>query len=167
MSDTRGTILVADDSEDMRDLLRAWIARHNRDVTIITAKTGYEVLAMVETLFASGPSAAGPVVVITDYRMPGVDGLSLLDALAASPYDVPCIVMTGFGDAAMHERFARHGALASFDKPVDLDRLTSIAVDVLRSASEGGRQFASPAEAREAEDHSTHHARSRIPSSLV
>ena len=88
---------------------------------------------MVETLFAGGPEGAGPVVVITDYRMPGIDGLSLLDSLRASPYDVPCIVITGFGDAAMHERFAQHGALASFDKPVDLDRLAEVTADVLQA----------------------------------
>lgn len=128
-----GTILVADDSEEMRELVRAWLARRNHEATIITAKNGHEVLAIVETLFASGPEHAGPVVVITDYRMPGVDGLSLLDALAASPFPVPCIVMTGFGDAAMHERFAQHGALASFDKPLDLDRLSAVATDVLRT----------------------------------
>jgi DNA-binding NtrC family response regulator len=127
-----GTILIADDSEEMRELVRAWIVRKNRDATVITAKNGHEVLAMIETLFSAGPDEAGPVVVITDYRMPGVDGLSLLDALATSPYDVPCIVMTGFGDAAMHERFARHGARASFDKPLDLDRLAATAAEVLR-----------------------------------
>lgn len=128
-----GTILIADDSEQMRDLVRTWISRRNREVTIITAKSGNEVLAMIETLFSAGPASAGPVVVITDYRMPGVDGLSLLDALAASPYDVPCIVMTGFGDASMHERFAQHGAHASFDKPLDLDRLADVAAEVLRT----------------------------------
>ncbi len=138
--DAHGTILVADDSEEMRDLVRTWIARRNHDVTIITAKSGHEVLAMIETLFARGPVHAGPVLVITDYRMPGVDGLSLLDALAASPYDVPCIVMTGFGDAAMHERFLQHGALASFDKPVDLDRLADVATDVLRTLGPRARR---------------------------
>jgi DNA-binding NtrC family response regulator len=132
VSHTPGTILVADDSEQMRDLLRTWLSRRNREATIITAKSGHEILAMVESLFASGPQQAGPVVVITDYRMPGVDGLSLLDSLAASPYDVPCIVITGFGDAAMHARFAEHGALASFDKPLDLDRLADVTEGVLR-----------------------------------
>jgi DNA-binding NtrC family response regulator len=132
-TNTHGTILLADDSEPMRDLLRTWLARRNRDATIITAKSGHEVLAMVETLFASGPDHAGPVVVITDYRMPGVDGLSLLDSLSASPYDVPCIVITGFGDAAMHARFAEHGALASFDKPLDLDRLADMTEQALRA----------------------------------
>jgi DNA-binding NtrC family response regulator len=132
-ADTHGTILIADDSEEMRDLVRTWLARRHQGATIITAKSGHEVLATIETLFASGPENAGPVVVITDYRMPGIDGLSLLDALAASPYEVPCIVMTGFGDATMHERFAKHGAHASFDKPLDLDRLAEVAAEVLRS----------------------------------
>lgn len=132
-AEAHGTILIADDSEEMRDLVRTWLARRNREVTIITAKSGLEVLAMIETLFSSGPEHAGPVVVITDYRMPGVDGLSLLDALASSPYAVPCIVMTGFGDAAMHERFLKHGARASFDKPLDLDRLADVATEVLRT----------------------------------
>lgn len=127
-----GTILLADDSDEMRELVRAWLVRRHADATVITARTGHEVLAIVESLFAQGPEEAGPVVVITDYRMPGVDGLALLDALSASPFEVPCILMTGFGDEAMHQRFASHGARASFDKPVDLDRLAAVAADVLR-----------------------------------
>lgn len=145
-TEARGTIVVADDSEEMRDLVRTWLVRRTREATIITAKSGLEVLAIIETLFASGPEHAGPVVVITDYRMPGVDGLSLLDALAASPYQVPCIVMTGFGDAAMHERFAQHGAHASFDKPLDLDRLTEVASEVLRSRGHATAAAAAAAE---------------------
>ncbi len=127
MTAAAGTILIADDSDDMRELLRTWLARQRRDVTLITATNGHEVLAIVETLFSAGPEKAGPVIVITDYRMPGLDGLSLLDSLARSPFDVACIVMTGFGDRRVHESFATHGALASFDKPVDLDRLTEVA----------------------------------------
>lgn len=128
-----GTILIADDSEEMCDLVRTWLGRRHRELTLITARTGHEVLAMLETLFALGPELAGPVLLITDYRMPGVDGLTLLDVIAASPWEVPCIVMTGFGDAAMHQRFAEHGALASFDKPLDLDRLCTVATEVLRT----------------------------------
>jgi two-component system C4-dicarboxylate transport response regulator DctD len=118
----------------MRDLLRTWLGRRLRDTTIVAAKNGLEVLAMIETLFAGGPGDAGPVVVITDYRMPGLDGMALLDRLRSSPYTVPCIVMTGFGDQATHERFAEHGALACFDKPLDLDRVAKLAELVLLSA---------------------------------
>src|SRR6185503_18550880 len=103
-------------------------------VTIITAKNGHEILATIESLYASGPAMAGRVLVITDYRMPGLDGLALLDALTASPYEVPCVVMTGFGDEALHARLAKHGARASFDKPLDLDRLDQVASEVLRAA---------------------------------
>ncbi|MFO0681477.1 MAG: response regulator [Sandaracinus sp.] len=133
MTSAAGTILIADDSDEMRELVRTWLARKRRDVTLITARNGHEVLAMIETLFSAGPEQAGPVLVITDYRMPGLDGLSLLDSLARSPFDVACIVMTGFGDPLVHESFATHGALASFDKPVDLDRLTEVAWSALES----------------------------------
>jgi two-component system C4-dicarboxylate transport response regulator DctD len=132
---SRGTIVVADDSEEMRDLLRTWLGRRLRDTTVVAAKNGLEVLAMMETLFAGGPEDAGPVVVITDYRMPGLDGMALLDRLQRSPYVVPCIVMTGFGDEITHERFAEHGALACFDKPVDLDRVARLAELVLSAAT--------------------------------
>lgn len=131
--DGKGTIVVADDSEEMRDLLRTWLSRRLRDTTIVAAKNGHEVLSMIETLFAGGAASAGPVVVITDYRMPGLDGIALLDQLRSSPYDVPCIVMTGFGDEVTHQRFAEHGALACFDKPLDLDRVASMAARVLSS----------------------------------
>ena len=42
-----GTILIADDSEEMRDLVRTWISRRNREVTIITAKSGQEALELL------------------------------------------------------------------------------------------------------------------------
>lgn len=137
---SKGTIVVADDSEDMRDLLRTWLAKRLRDTTVVAAKNGLEVLAMIETLFAGGASDAGPVVVITDYRMPILDGMALLDRLRSSPYDVPCIVMTGFGDDVTHRRFADHGALACFDKPLDLDRVAKLAeLTLVGQASAGPR----------------------------
>lgn len=120
-------MVVADDSEEMRDLLRTWLGRTLRDTTVVAAKNGLEVLAMMETLFAGGPADAGPVVVITDYRMPGLDGMGLLDRLRSAPYPVPCIVMTGFGDDATHARFREHGAIACLDKPIDLDRIVRLA----------------------------------------
>jgi two-component system C4-dicarboxylate transport response regulator DctD len=130
-TDARGTIIVADDSLEMRDLVCTWLRRAHREATVVAASTGREVLEVVRSM-VDGAGRHRPIVVISDYRMPGIDGIALVDAMRA--FAVPCIVMTGFGDAQMHERFAAHGAWASFDKPLDLDRLAAAAADALLGA---------------------------------
>jgi DNA-binding NtrC family response regulator len=60
-------------------------------------------------------------LVVTDVRMPGVDGLELLSLIKERSPGTPVLVMTGFADRDTIARAHHSGALAVVHKPLDLD----------------------------------------------
>jgi len=64
-----------------------------------------------------------PDLLLTDLRMPRLDGLGLIRALRAMAPQVPVVVMTGYAGANGPEAFRRpgEGPVALFSKPLDLD----------------------------------------------
>jgi len=91
-----------------------------------------------------------PGCVVSDVRMPGMDGLELLAAVRAVDPDLPVVLITGHGDVPMAVQAMRDGAYDFIEKPFPSDRLVDVcrrAVDrrrlvlenrALRSALEGG-----------------------------
>ncbi|MBX7194221.1 MAG: response regulator [Sandaracinaceae bacterium] len=129
----RGTVIVVDDVEAMRDLIIAFLRKLDASLTLVAASTGHQALAIVESYASLGPDSNERVLVISDLRMPGLDGMTLLGTLAASPHRVDAILMTAFPDDGVRERARELGALACFEKPFDLDLLG----DVVQEAVHG------------------------------
>jgi two-component system, NtrC family, C4-dicarboxylate transport response regulator DctD len=75
-----------------------------------------------------------PAVIVSDVRLPGIDGLALLDSIRARPSEacVPVILTTGHGDIAMAVSAMRSGVYDFIEKPFHSDRL----VDTVRRALE-------------------------------
>jgi len=71
-------------------------------------------------------------VVVSDVRMPGIDGLELMRRCAALDLDLPVILITGHGDVAMAVRAMRDGAYDFIEKPFAAERLA----DTVRRALE-------------------------------
>jgi DNA-binding NtrC family response regulator len=71
-------------------------------------------------------------IIVSDIRMPGLDGLGLLTALRCASWTTPVILMTAFGSSETHEEAARLGAVV-LDKPFDLERLGALAERVATS----------------------------------
>lgn len=71
-------------------------------------------------------------VVITDVRMPGMNGLAFLDHLHEIDPEVPVILFTGHGDIRMAIDAIRRGAWDFLEKPVDPDHLMAILMRALR-----------------------------------
>jgi CheY-like chemotaxis protein len=100
-------VLVIDDEEEVRTLLERQLRR-----------LGYEVLLAVDG--AQGLAAAlssRPQVILTDLRMPGMDGHTLLRRLAAAGLAVSVIVMSGHGNMEDVIDVLRAGALDYLRKP--------------------------------------------------
>lgn len=74
---------------------------------------------------------AEPDVLLTDVRMPGMDGLALLDRLTSRHPDLPVIVMTAHSDLDSAVAAYRGGAFEYLPKPFDLDE----AVELVRKAA--------------------------------
>jgi two-component system response regulator FixJ len=106
------TIHVVDDDEPMRDSLVA-----------LLGDAGYETraYASAEDLLACGVLNSGCVV--SDIRMPGIDGLALLKKLRADGSELPLILITGHGDIPLAVAAMKAGAVDFLEKPFDADAL--------------------------------------------
>ncbi|MBQ0957935.1 sigma-54-dependent Fis family transcriptional regulator [Ideonella sp. 4Y11] len=76
--------------------------------------------------------AAGlPAIVITDVRLPGMDGLTLLDRIKAIDPEMPVVVVTAHGDVSMAVRAMRSGAYDFIEKPFSPERFVETATRAL------------------------------------
>ncbi|MBN8608957.1 MAG: response regulator [Deltaproteobacteria bacterium] len=126
MPQAHGTVIVVDDVEAMRDVILAYLRKWDAQLTLVSASNAQQALAMVESYGSLGPDPNERVVVISDLRMPGLDGMTLLRSLAGSPFEVRTILMTAFPDDGVHDRAMELGALACFAKPFELDALAEV-----------------------------------------
>jgi two-component system response regulator HydG len=109
----KGRILVVDDEAHARAEL-ARLLQHE----------GFEVRAEPDGASALATAAEfAPEVVVTDLKMPAMDGLELLRHLRALDRDVPVIVATAFGKVASAVAAMRAGAEDYLTKPIDFDAL--------------------------------------------
>lgn len=121
-------IHVVDDDEAVRDSLR-----------ILLESSGHAVRTYPSAaLFLEGAGATLGCV-LTDVRMPDMDGLALQRRLNERGLHLPVIVMTGQGDIAVAVRAMKAGALDFLEKPFDDDDLLAA---VERALAEGERRQA-------------------------
>ncbi len=115
-------VLVVDDEENLRLVLRTLLRRHGYEVE--TAPTGEEALGLVDSF--------GPDVVLTDVRMPKMGGLDLLATLKAKGNEATVIVMSAYGNMDLAIEAMKGGAYDYVQKPFKPDEI----VLALRKAEE-------------------------------
>ena len=115
---TKARILIVDDEPAARSGLEKLLRTSDYDVT--SAADGVEALE-IATTFA-------PDVVVTDLKMPNMDGMTLLTKLREQDRDLPVVVATAFGDMSNAVDAMRKGAADFITKPIDIDVLT-LAID--------------------------------------
>jgi two-component system response regulator AtoC len=103
-----GRILVADDEEPVRAFLAESLER-----------AGHEVVQAPDGLAAIAAVREQPFdVVLTDLRMPGADGMSVVRTVRTEQPDVEVVVLTAFGDVATAVEAMKLGAYDYLQKPV-------------------------------------------------
>jgi DNA-binding NtrC family response regulator len=110
---TKQRLLIVDDDEAIRTSTAESLARHDREVR--TAESATTAL--------SGLDRWRPDVVLSDVRMPGLDGLELLQLLSERVPDADVIMMTAFDDMPTIVSAMRAGAVEFLVKPLDLGEL--------------------------------------------
>jgi two-component system, NtrC family, response regulator AtoC len=113
-SDTR-RVLVADDELNMRRVLEAMLRREGYDV--VTAANGVEAL---------GGMSADIHTVITDLKMPGLDGMGLLRRLAIDYPDVPVVMITAHGSVENAVEAVKLGAFDYLEKPFEQEQIRQV-----------------------------------------
>ena len=128
----RGKVYVLDDDEAMRDSLEFLLGAANFHVTLFeSAQHFLDALPGVD--FGC---------VISDVRMPGIDGIELLQRLKASRSTLPVLIMTGHGDVPLAVEAMKLGAVDFLEKPFEDDRLIGMIEIALRQAESGARSEA-------------------------
>jgi CheY-like chemotaxis protein len=107
-------IALADDDAVFRRYLSICLGEAGHRV--LEARDGAELLRLL------GDPAVGIDVVVTDYRMPGMDGAALLESLHAAWTPLATIVMSAFADPALVQRAGELG-IPVVSKPFPITRL--------------------------------------------
>jgi DNA-binding NtrC family response regulator len=116
-------IAIVDDEQDMRQSISQWLALSGFDTE--TYPSAEEALKTVGTDY--------PGVVISDIRMPGMDGMAFLKKLMSVDSALPVIMITGHGDVPMAVEAMRVGAYDFLEKPFNPDRMTELAKKATQS----------------------------------
>ena len=124
------SVLLVDDDREMLLALTEGLKRWADSFAVVTAEGGTAALEQLRSQEIS--------LVVTDLKMPGMDGFELLATIMQSYPDIPVIVMTGFSTPE-RERLARQGGAVDFIvKPFPVDALAGQMIAMLKQQSEGG-----------------------------
>jgi two-component system nitrogen regulation response regulator NtrX len=107
------TILIIDDEKSIRNTLQEVLEYEHHKVDLAT--NGAEGLE----LFSNGTYD----MVLCDIKMPGMDGIEVLEKLHERAYDVPVIMISGHGNIDTAVEAIKKGAYDFIEKPLDLNRL--------------------------------------------
>lgn len=116
------TVLIVDDEKNTREGLARAL---KRSYDVHTAESGAAALEILSET---------PVdVMLSDLRMPGMDGMTLMQRALASSPELVCILLTAYGSMETAVEAMRHGATDFLTKPVNLKELELVLARVLRS----------------------------------
>ena len=115
----RPTILVIEDEEKLRRVIGLHLSAASFDVKAVgTAEEGLKLAGDVD-------------LVLTDLKLPGMDGLELLAQLNNQNTHAPVIVMSAFGTVENAVEAMKKGAVDFLPKPFSLDHLTVVVAKAL------------------------------------
>ena len=128
----RGKVYVIDDDEAMRDSLDFLLGSADFNVTLFESAQH----------FLDALSGADFGCVVSDIRMPGIDGIELLKRLKVSRSTFPVLIVTGHGDVPLAVEAMKLGAVDFLEKPFEDDRLIGMIDVALKQAESGARSEA-------------------------
>jgi two-component system response regulator FixJ len=134
----RGKVYVIDDDDAMRDSLDFLLGAANFHVVLFEAARNF--LDALPTLDVG--------CVVSDVRMPDIDGIELLKRLKAGGSLFPVVIMTGHGDVPLAVEAMKLGAADFIEKPFEDDRLIGMVETALKQAEAGAKSEAAAIEIR-------------------
>jgi len=130
-------ILLVDDEPNLRKVLGALLRQQ-----------GYEVHAETDGAAALGRVKSAPPrtfdVVISDLRMPNLDGIGLLKALAVHEPNLPVILLTAHGSVDSAVEAVKLGAFDYLEKPFDRDQIHQVVEKAIATRDRSGPSIAPP-----------------------
>lgn len=126
---TKNVLIVDDDRQMLLDL-KEGLSLRTGFPEVLTAGNGFEALECLRSHEVS--------LVVTDLKMPEMDGLELLAAIMRTYADIPVILMTGFSTPEVERLARKGGAVDVISKPFPVDELARHMSAMLSQQSEGG-----------------------------
>ncbi len=123
-------VLIVDDDREMLLDLQEGLCQRDPSFAVLMAGNGVEALESLRSHDVS--------LVVTDLKMPLMDGQGLLSAIMQHYADIPVIVMTGFGTPDRERQLRASGAAEIIAKPFSVDRLARQMALLLNQQNEGG-----------------------------
>ena len=128
-------ILVVDDEAAMRDLLRIVLEKERHEV--VTANDGVTGLSLATSRDVD--------LVISDIKMPGLDGVGLLAGLRQQGRAIPVIMITAYADSESAIQAMKQGAYDYLTKPFKMDEIKLVIRRALKEAARQAETEATPA----------------------
>jgi len=114
---SEGLVLVVDDEPDVRKVVRMTLEKAGYDV--IEAEDGEKAIAEVK----KDENMLLLTLIITDIRMPNMNGIDVINYYQKQWPSIPLIVLTGFPDLDMATSMLQHGVVDYLVKPVEAEKL--------------------------------------------
>jgi DNA-binding NtrC family response regulator len=116
----RPRLLLAEDDDDVRWSLTEILQTEGFEV--IAVSSGSALLEHLGSAFLFEQRNTPPDVIVSDVRMPGVSGLTVLEGVRQRGWSIPVVLITAFGDDELRARASRLDATL-LSKPLDLNEL--------------------------------------------
>ena len=126
MGDSAGDLLLVDDDPDLLKLISLRLG--SAGYRVRTADSGETALAAL--------AVVRPGVLITDLRMPGIDGLQLFDAVHRQHPALPVIILTAHGTIPDAVSATQRGVFGFLTKPFDSQELLQLVASALKLAGD-------------------------------
>jgi DNA-binding response OmpR family regulator len=117
----RPKLLLVEDDDEVRVALTRALEGAGYAVRALADGRHFADVAASALLLDSSDSS--PDVIVTDVRLPGFNGLGVVEGLRLAGWDVPVVVISAFGDAEMRARVAVLGHAVLLAKPLNFQRL--------------------------------------------
>ncbi len=124
--ESEGLVLVVDDEPDVRKVVRMTLEKSGYDV--VEAEDGEKAIAEIK----KDENSLLLNLIITDIRMPNVNGIDVLNYYRKEWPSIPLIVLTGFPDLDMATAMLQHGVVDYLVKPVDAEKLKASVAKALQ-----------------------------------
>jgi len=115
--ESEGLVLVVDDEPDIRKVVRMTLEKAGYDV--VEAEDGKKAIAEIK----KDENSLLLNLIITDIRMPNVNGIDVLNYYRKEWPSIPVIVLTGFPDLELATAILHHGVVDYLVKPVEAETL--------------------------------------------
>jgi DNA-binding NtrC family response regulator len=117
------SILVVEDEEDLAESIRMLVQLHNSDWKITVVANGTDAFRKITDNHYDA--------ILSDFRLPGMSGITLLRAIRESGNECPFVFMTAYADHSLLIEALQLGAYDFLEKPIDSDRLMKVLADAV------------------------------------